>query len=65
LSLTKEMMLSVEGDIKSYNNEELLNYYTSYKTLNKVYPNSFYNYRVTKSFEEICKRGIENEIGNQ
>ena len=62
MSLTKEMMMSVENDIKSYNNEDLLNYYTSYKALNTAYPNSFYYYRASKSLEEIYRRGIENEI---
>ena len=62
MSLTKEMMLSVHNDVNSYNNEELLNYYSSYKYLNKMYPNSFYQYRIDKSLEEIMKRGIEGNI---
>lgn len=62
MSLTKEMMLCVHEEIKLYNNEELLNYHSSYKYLNKMYPNSFYQYRIDKSFEEIVSRGIEEKV---
>lgn len=59
MSLTKDMIMSVESEIEHYNNQELITYNRSYTELNNKYPNSFFKYRMERSMEELLTRGLE------
>ncbi len=64
MSLTKEMMMSVERDIKMFDSVELLIYYHTHKNLDKNHPNSYDRYKTEMSFEEIYERGLEDKIND-
>ncbi len=59
MSLTKDMMISVDSEIQYYSNQELITYNISYTELNNKYPNSYFKYRVDRSTEELLTRGLE------
>ena len=61
MSLTKEMITSIENEISQFDNTDLVIYYHTYKHLNEQYPNSYYKFRVQASLNEIVNRGIEDE----
>lgn len=61
MSLTKEMIMQVESEVESYSDESLILYHNTYRELNRKYPNSYYSFRIEKSFEEIVQRGLEDE----
>lgn len=62
MSLTKEMIMSVEKEVELYSDEQLMIYYRSHKDLNDKHPNSFYSFKVRKSLDEIMRRGIESNL---
>ncbi len=61
MSLTKEIIMSVEHEVEMLDNEMLLIYYNTHKQLNKQNPNFFFQFKIDKSFEEILNRGLEDE----
>jgi hypothetical protein len=62
MSLTKEMITAIDKEVELFSDEELLIYHNTYIGLHQMRPNSYDKYKVTKSFEEITKRGIEDKI---
>ncbi len=59
MSLTKEMIMSVDQEVECLNDEMLKVYNRTYLDFNKHYPNSFYEYRIKRSNEELINRGYE------
>lgn len=59
MSLTKEMIMSINQEVEYLNDEMLKVYNTTYSELNRDHPNSFYEYRIKRSNEELINRGYE------
>ena len=59
MSLTKEMIMSVEHEVELLADDMLRIYNTTYRKLNKEYPNSFFEFKIRKSDEELINRGLE------
>ena len=64
MSQTKEMLMATDAEVESFTDQELLVYHNTHKNLNKQYPNSYYAYKIQKSYEEILNRGLEENIIN-
>lgn len=62
MSLTKEMIMSVEREVRMLGDDDLLIYYHSYRSINNNHPNSYDRYKVETAFIEIYERGLENRI---
>ncbi len=58
MSMTKEMIMSVDNEVSRFSNEELAIYYYTHCKIVQQHPNSYDRYKVTKSFQEIVDRGI-------
>lgn len=65
MSLTKEMIMAVENEVESFDNNHLVMYYNTYKRMNQEYPNFYYSFKVEKALIEIMNRGIEDNIMEQ
>jgi hypothetical protein len=61
MSLTKELMVHTEEEVARLPDDLLRVYYITHRRLNNQYPNSYYEYRRKVAFEEIMRRGIEDE----
>lgn len=59
MSLTKEMILWVENQVKCLGDGELAIYYSTHKNLNVKHPNFFDKFKAQTSFKEIIERGLE------
>lgn len=64
MSLTKEMIMSIDQEVEILNDEMLKVYNTTYLELNRDHPNSFYEYRIKRSNEELINRGYEQWVFN-
>lgn len=62
MSLTKEMIMSIEREVRMLGDTDLLIYYHSYRNINNNHPNSYDRYKVETAFIEIYERGLENRI---
>jgi len=64
MSLTKEMIVSIENEVKTLNDDMLKVYNTTYRDLNNKYPNSFFQFRIKQSDNELINRGYEQWVSN-
>lgn len=62
MSLTKEMIMAVEREVRTMGNSDLVIYHCTYKNQNVNYPNSFDRFRAETSLNEIYERGLEEQI---
>jgi hypothetical protein len=54
-------MVHTEEEVARLPDDLLRVYYITHRRLNNQYPNSYYEYRRKVAFEEIMRRGIEDE----
>ena len=59
MSLTKEMIMLIDDEVKMLDDDLLKVYNNTYRILYKDHPNSFFDYRIKKSNEEMITRGID------
>lgn len=64
MSLTKEMIMSVDKEVEQLNDDMLKVYNQTYRSLNKNYPNSYFEYRIKCSDQELINRGYEEWASN-
>lgn len=62
MSLTKEMIMSIDNQVKIFGNTELLIFHHTHRELYKSHPNSFDGYRIDRSYKEIVERGLEDRV---